>query len=562
MWAVGICTIDERLDFYWGNRIEFFFEFFNAHPNSTAYFVNERFDGEFIFYHLLKNGYEFVKQENPRERLKNNQFTCIMDDKNKLYQIKIGFPGNNNLTIYDALKIVPLSVRDMAGAFNLPIKKGDIDYKKPRQVGYIPDEEEIAYLKNDVEIPARALPYFFDKGLTKMTQAGNALYNYKQTIGKNFKYWFPAPDYDAEVRQSYKGAFTYLNPKFAGIEVGEGIVLDVNSLYPYVMHDKPLPYGEPVHFKGQYVHDDLYNLYTQTFTCEFELKQGMLPTLQIKGSRFYVGTEYLTSSKGKEVTLCMTSVDIELFFEHYDVYNVIYHDGFKWKSSANMFCEYIDYWIGVKNQATIDGNKGLRFVAKIMLNSLYGKFALNPKVQSRYPVIETISDAVHYIDLDPEYRKPLYIPVGSFITAHARYKTITAAQANIERFIYSDTDSIHLLGTEEPPELDIDDVKLGAWKHESTFRRGKFLRAKTYIEEELDEKGKEIAALLEDGLDNLVCDDGKAFLKVTCAGLPRSSYKFVTFDNFQPGQVYSGKMQMKHVSGGIILKDIDFSIKL
>ena len=41
-----------------------------------------------------------------------------------------------------------------------------------------------------------------------------------------------------------------------------------------------------------------------------------------------------------------------------------------------------------KNQATIDKNYGLRTIAKLMLNSLYGKFALNPNVQGKYPVLD------------------------------------------------------------------------------------------------------------------------------------------------------------------------------
>ena len=34
-----------------------------------------------------------------------------------------------------------------------------------------------------------------------------------------------------------------------------------------------------------------------------------------------------------------------------------------------------------------------------------------------------------------------------------------------------------------------------------------------------------------------------------------------TWENFKEGTSYSGKLQMKHVKGGIILKDTDFTIK-
>ena len=131
----------------------------------------------------------------------------------------------------------------------------------------------------------------------------------------------------------------------------------------------------------------------------------------------------------------------------------------------------------------------------------------------------------------------MYIPIGAAITAYAREKTIRSAQANHDRFIYADTDSLHLKGIEIPTNIEIDAVKLGAWKHESTFTRARFIRAKSYIEE----------------------IDGE--LKVTCAGLPTSAHKYVTWDNFTIGAEYAGKLQQKSVKGGIILKETTFKIK-
>ena len=48
------------------------------------------------------------------------------------------------------------------------------------------------------------------------------------------------------------GGFTYLNPIYKEKEVGEGVVLDVNSLYPSVsvMYDRLIPYGYPVYFEN------------------------------------------------------------------------------------------------------------------------------------------------------------------------------------------------------------------------------------------------------------------------------------------------------------------------
>lgn len=537
VWACGICEIGNPDNFTYMNDIDGFIEWARKQRKVTTYFHNLKFDGEFILCWLFENGFKFVAE---RRDLEKNTFTTLISDKGQFYSMEICFDRKGKekdcLTIYDSLKILPFSVAAIAKGFNLPISKLEIDYNETREKGHILTKEEVDYLRNDVEIMARALHILFEQGLTKITQGSNALFDYKRTVGtKNFNKWFPIPDYDSDIRQSYKGGFTYLNPKYKEIDLQDGIVLDVNSLYPSVMYYQPLPYGEGIFFKGKYELDKIYNLHVQMFTCQFELKPGYIPTIQLKNNLAFVPTQYLESSDGEDVTLCLTNVDLELFFEHYNVYNIEYHSGWKFKSTVGLFKEYIDKWNTVKMESTLNGNKAMRTLAKLMLNALYGKFALNPNVQSKIPWYD--NGVVKYKLGEKETRDPIYIPVGTFITAWARYKTISSAQKVYDRFVYADTDSLHLIGTEIPDMLEVDPVKLGAWKHESTFTRARFIRQKSYIEE----------------------IDGE--LNITCAGMSERCYQYVTWDNFRTGSSYDGKLGMTHVNGGIVLKDIPFSIK-
>lgn len=537
VWAYGICEIGNPDNFTYGNDINGFMKWANEQGKATVYFHNLKFDGEFILCWLFENGFKYVDD---RRDLEKNTFTTLISDKGQFYSMEICFERKGkekkSLTIYDSLKILPFSVAAIAKGFNLPISKLEIDYQETREIGHELTRQEIDYLRNDVDIVARALNTLFEQGLTKMTQGSNALYDYKQTVGtKNFNKWFPIPDYDSDIRQSYKGGFTYLNPKFKELDLSEGIVLDVNSLYPSVMYYQPLPYGEGIFFKGKYKPDKIYNLYVQMFTCQFELKPGYIPTIQLKNNLSFIPTQYLESSNGEDVTLCLTNVDLDLFMEHYDVFNIEYHSGWKFKSTIGLFKDYIDKWNKVKMESTLNGNKAMRTLAKLMLNALYGKFALNPNVQSKIPWYD--NGIVKYKLGEKETRDPIYIPVGTFITAWARYKTISSAQKVYDRFVYADTDSLHLIGTEIPDMLEVDPVKLGAWKHESTFTRARFIRQKSYIEE----------------IDGV--------LNITCAGMPERCYQFVTWDNFHTGMSYAGKLGMTHVNGGIVLKDIPFSIK-
>jgi hypothetical protein len=561
VWAYGIHGIEDLEYFTYGNNLDDFIDYFKYNDNVNAYFHNLAFDGTFIIIWLFEHGYRWISD---RKYSASKTFTTLISDKGLYYSIKVYFEKEgkkvNTVTFFDSLKILPFDLDTVAKGFSLPRKK-DLDYDGFREVGHRITKDELDYLRNDCFVIASALNTMFSQGLTKMTQGSNALHDYKRRMtSKLFDRYFPVPDYDTDVRRSYKGGFTYLKPEYSEKDFKEGSVYDVNSLYPSVMYYKPLPYGEGQFFTGQYEKDELYPLFVQRFECQFEIKEKHIPTIQIKNNiSNFIPTQYLTSSDNEVVVLTLTSVDLELFFEHYDVYNIEYISGWKFKSTIGLFKDYIDYWIGVKIQATLEENFAMRTLAKLMLNALYGKFALNPHVASKRPYLN--DGILKFIDLDPEERDPIYIPVGTFITAWARYVTISSAQKVYDRFIYADTDSLHLIGTEEPECLDIDPVKLGAWKHESDFKRARYLRQKSYLETEevtdkqfskLDEPDKKLCYML----NNQRVKD-----KVTCAGMPKGCYKHVNWDNFHIGSAFDGKLTKKNVKGGIVLNNVDFTLK-
>lgn len=523
--------------------------------SSSFYFHNLKFDGEFIIHYLLTHGFVHVNEK----KLGVNQFSTIISDLNVFYCIKVKFKEEVIISFFDSLKLLNFSVEEVAKAFNLSIKKLEIDYKAKREKGHKITDEEKEYLKHDVMIMSLALEKMFEMKITRMTIASNAMNFFKDTISKKrFEEWFKPPLYDKDLRQAYKGGFTYLNEIYRGKEVKEGIVLDVNSLYPSVMYYSPMPYGEGIYFDGKYVPDKLYNLYIQNITCQFRIKKDMIPTIQIKNNLSFVPTEYLSSSNGESINLTLTNVDLKLFLEHYDIYDVSYNWGWKYKSSTKIFKSYIDYWNELKVKATKEGNKPLRTIAKLMLNSLYGKFAASPEGRSKIPYLD--NNIVKYKLSELEERTAYYLPISIFITSWARDRTIRSAQAVYHRFIYADTDSLHLEGRDIPENLLISDTELGKWKIESTFKRGKYLRQKCYIEDvvtpvdEIEKFKKENPECL-----HLVSKD--SIINIVCAGMPKGCYKNVTWENFDYGSVFDGKLGVKHTDGGIVLVDTTFTIK-
>ena len=94
--------------------------------------------------------------------------------------------------------------------------------------------------------------------------------------------------------------------------------------------------------------------------------------------------------------------------------------------------------------------------------------------------------------------------------------------------------------------VQIDDYELGAYKVESTFKEGKYIRQKCYVE---------------------IGHDGS--INSTIAGLPKKLGKYINLDNFEIGfsilkddpDYEDKKLTFMHVKGGVLLVPTDFTIK-
>ena len=375
VWAYSLSNIEEPKKFIYGNSIDALMEWCaNPKENYTLYFFHLKFDSAFILDWLYRSGFEFIEDTKDR---KDNTFTTLITDLGQFFSIDIYFKVKkhniNKVKIVDAAKVFPsFSVETLAKSFGLPISKLKLDYDKYRPVGHKLTQDEIDYIRNDVEIVAWCLKEFFEQGLTKMTIASDALGFFKANF-RNFRKIFPLldEDLDGEIRKSYKGGFTYVNEIYKEKELGAGVTLDVNSLYPSILKNELMPYGQPIEYEGEYEYDPEHPLYVQIITCAFELKEGKIPSIQIKHRLDFINNEYLTSSNNKVVTLYLTKPDYELFLENYNITFPSYDGGYKFKAHRGFFDYYIDYWTEQKIKAGKEGNLGKRTLSKLMLNSLY-----------------------------------------------------------------------------------------------------------------------------------------------------------------------------------------------
>lgn len=546
VWGWGIVAVQtpEYSNVELGHTLDEFIERASKH-NANIYFHNLKFDGTYIIDWLLRHGYVYSES---KLKLAPGEFKALISSMGgKFYSITVMFKNGKTVEFRDSFKKFNMKLSKVAEAYTLPESKGEIDYEAPRPIGYVMNAEERDYLIKDVCIIAQALKMQVDEGMTKLTTASDCMHEFKQGFGtKRFQRVFPVlPNHmDAEIRQSYRGGFTYANERFTGKIQGSGIVLDVNSLYPSVMYSELLPYGEPTYQLGRVEVTPERPLAIFSVTFEAKLRPGYIPCIQLRGQALFGNAEYIKKTK-EPTTLWVTSVEWELWNEHYEITVLSYNGGWTFRGAHNLFETYIDKWMAVK--ATSKG--GRRQIAKDHLNNLYGKFGANPNVTGKIPALE--NDRVVFHLGSEETRPPVYTAMASFITAYARRLTISAAQVNYDTFAYADTDSLHLLRSDTPRELNVHPTELGAWKFEYRFESALYVRSKFYMEQKSDGTHINRAAGVPEDVSALLryADvwDGHSITRdwvVARTGDPRKS----------------GKLQPKNFPGGVVLMPTPWTI--
>lgn len=542
VWAWGCmqCGKSDRKEFKYGTSLSSFIDYvFTLDFTPVLWFHNLKFDGSFLIDWLLRNGWEYTYCRD--EELNDNQFTALISDMGQWYMIAMCKNGKV-VKCQNSLLKIPMSVSQIAKKLKLDVLKGEIDYAIYREEGAVDlNEADKEYLFRDVYIVARALDeMFLSQHLTSMTVGSDCLSFYKTQLGfKRFPKLFPELDEytDMAIRKAYRGGWVYKKPE-RNYEVN-GVTVDYNSMYPSQMHSKSgnlYPCGEPKYFDGKYEQNIRYPLYVQRIRTSFTLKDGFLPTIQLKNTRGFLATEYVKTTQGEIVELTLTNVDLELFFKHYEVETLQYIDGYMFHGRKKLFDEYINFWFDEKVKCDKLGDEVGRQRAKYFLNNLYGKFGTHPAANRKEPFLN--DDSVKFT-MVKETRNSVYIPVACYVTAYARREVITGAQNNYKNFCYADTDSLHL----SCDESDITGVVLHptnicAWKCEGKWSEAIFVRAKTYMEHINNE-----------------------YWLVKCAGMPENVKKQVTPANFKSGSVFHGKLRQKRVKGGVVLIPTTFQIR-
>lgn len=547
-------------------------EFFQYLENLTKepgkiriYFHNLKYDGMIILYHLLTHGYNWG------EKGKYGIEGIVTDDR-QIYQIKIRMK-RKTIEIRDSLKLLNGKLEKIGKDLKCPTAKltGTVDYDKIREPGYRMDDTERRYLAADVKLLTEILQHCQTMGLLDYMTAGafafanlkESLYQdihrltddemeerkllpfFKSYLQDNFRAVFPElPVYiDNMIRKAYRGGYC-INLSDGQPYEGQGVVLDVNSLYPSCMYHHYYPYGREEYFAGDNIPEGCRTYFVHIFT-RFSLKSDGLPFLQLKNSFRFAENEYIKESLDEELEFWMCSVDFETFLENYDIQYLEIVEGFAFKSRIDLFDNFVAKHYEAKKNAT---DKTTRQAAKINLNSAYGKLGSRINRTKGIPYIGE-DGVIHMTAEDTDdYPSSTYIPAACFVTAYGRQRIIREARKCLKNVRYIDTDSLHLVDMtkEEAAKIyDIDPVELGLLDCESKFDRARWLRQKTYIEADGEKINVKACGLTEDGK--------RQYLEI---------YKGQEIEGFARGlELEDVRLQQCATVGGVFLRKTSFKIK-
>ena len=544
------------------------------------YFHNLKFDGNFILYHL-KNVLHYrvaVTKDGVMEQPKNlvnGEYVYVISDVGQWYYI--AFRHKNILVeCRDSLKIMPFTLKQIGESFCTKFKKTEMEYNDKHSL-FDCSEKDIEYIKNDVLVLSEALSFLMKKNgeespfnpISSLTIGGACLQEFKaMNYGDNSHITIhldkmEAPEgfenADDYIRRAYRGGYCYVNEKYEGKLIEqEGFTADVNSLYPFVMctefSGNSYPFGKGVFYKGKPEEKDIINdniYFYMRVNVSFTLKNGYVPTIQKKNSFLYKANAYLKSSammdfktgkyvgKPRMIEMTFSKEDWILFTRHYNIIQIEYLDYIKFMTAPNLFDRYVKEYAEIKQNS-----KGAtRSLAKLFSNSLYGQMAKSDVSSFKILKDENEDGGLSFGIIEGHDKKVVNIAIGAAITSKARFYQINTIQDNIDRFLYSDTDSLHCLGRKEYFIGKIDDKIYGAYKIEAEWTKAKYVRQKTYIEE------------FKDG-----------FINICAAGMtPEQKQKFretKKFNDFKVGLfIEGGKLKPKSVKGGVILEEVDFTIR-
>lgn len=392
------------------------------------------------------------------------------------------------------LKMLLITEDDLKTDYNYTKFNRDYDmsdneaYKYAEEVFKNLDEEEMTYIHNDIIILAESINNYstlfqgFD--YSKITFTSNILEYYNdndltsfqllKSVGKGkdkthikyTSYNFGGENFYDYLKSFYAGGLNFYNDKLVGKIIYEKLIaMDINSSYPYAMHNFKVPtfvheYKDFEERQKIKIKDDdyfyLYRMDKQDFDREIigKIKSRVLRQMIVK---YYTKNDYVNINS---YTIKMIQDICKIKIEKLTVHNYVSFECIYFGSRDKISEKYyiktqgsskyeIEYKSPYEIYETVRKNNtpftdGEIDIAKVILNGLYGI----PALRSHFNLFRWVAGDLQNVPNGYENNER-NIVFSVFVTAVSLYNLLlplaSLTQDEIdENFVYCDTDSLYL----------------------------------------------------------------------------------------------------------------------
>lgn len=457
--------------------------------NCIVYFHNfGRFDSTFILRWIAKN-----KQ--------NAGDVDVIERNNIIYQIKL---IKFNIYFRDSYLIIPLKLKQIGETF-CERKKIIIDYGNITELYTNNPKKVIDQCINDCEVLKEGFDNFsklifetFEiillNQLTLPTLAFNIFKKNYYDFENNYISKNPYKE-DEFIRRSYVGGISEVFKPY----LENGYCYDANSLYPTVMMRNKFPVG-----KGKFVDGSTINIndFIGFIECRVKINKEL---------------NFLTYKHSEKGLITPIGEWIGVYF-HPEIkkaielgYEIEFIKGFKYEREEYIFKGYVQDLYDMRKNAK---NKSMNSIAKLLLNSLYGRFGMKifgestkfisvdqlQKIKQSYNVTN-----IHYIgngmytlsvlkkinDSADLYKNSIdtetAVQIASAVTSYSRIYMYNFKNIPGNECYYTDTDSIFVKHKIDQKYIG---SELGDFKLEYEFKKAYFIAPKVYYIEFQDKEPK------------------------------------------------------------------------
>jgi len=376
-------------------------------------------DGDILFAHNGgKYDFLFLFQFIQERKVKIRDIKVIHAS---VVMLKIEY-NNKVLEFRDSFALLPVSLKNLTIDYDVEHKKLQMDYN----LG-IGDARFKEYFRNDL------------MGLYEVLEQSRELlnsYTIAQATMKNYLTNF----YKQKISNySFKIDNLFRNGYYGGrVEIfkmrGENLhYYDINSLYPSVMYESeyPLIASNNIEYVNEYVRNRLGYYFVKVSVPDNDYIP-LLPYRDKEGKLLFPQGTWQGWYYSPEIEKALQLG-----------YSIKVYRGYVFKHTGYIFRDFVNHYYDIKKHST--GAK--RFIAKLMLNSLYGKFGQHRELDT----FEVSEDSPYmylpYLNLARvktiSYAKYIHSEIAGLITSYARLKLYSLFErAGKENIYYCDTDSI------------------------------------------------------------------------------------------------------------------------